>query len=268
MKIGDDTLIKIGQLNTLNRNQKLQPQGAVTSQFGSLFASVLNQLLLETETQASDQSSLTSYAPNMGLGSLFGNNVGLDSLFATIGLNTDGLDSILGSIADGSNASDPSSGNTPLNTATSKLVNDLPINNNQPLRFRSISPEKLNQVLDGKLQGMGQVFIQAGKLYNVDPALLAAISQHETGNGKSHAANEKNNIAGMMGANGLKSYSSVEASIMDMARNLSKNYLGEGLTSISKIGAKYAPIGADNDPTGLNNDWVKGVTHYYHQLRV
>lgn len=102
----------------------------------------------------------------------------------------------------------------------------MPINTEEPLRFQSINPEKLNQVLAGKLTGMGEVFVRAGQKYNINPALITAIAQHETGNGKSRAAIEKNNIAGMMGVNGLKSYTSIEDSIMDMARNLSKNYLG------------------------------------------
>ncbi|MCL6570286.1 MAG: glucosaminidase domain-containing protein [Bacillus sp. (in: Bacteria)] len=144
----------------------------------------------------------------------------------------------------------------------------MPINTEEPLRFQSINPEKLNQVLAGKLTGMGEVFVRAGQKYNINPALITAIAQHETGNGKSRAAIEKNNIAGMMGVNGLKSYTSIEDSIMDMARNLSKNYLGSGLSNITKIGAKYAPIGADNDPTGLNNHWVIGVSKHFDQLRV
>lgn len=138
---------------------------------------------------------------------------------------------------------------------------------NEPLRFQSISSEKINQILDGKLKGMGDAFVSAGQKYNVNPALLTAIAQHETGNGTSKAAYVKNNVAGMMGKYGLKSYSSIEESIMDMARNLSKNYLGIGLTSISKIAGKYAPIGADNDPTGLNNHWVNGVSKYFGQLK-
>ncbi|MHC0038133.1 glucosaminidase domain-containing protein [Pseudoneobacillus sp. C159] len=137
----------------------------------------------------------------------------------------------------------------------------------QSIRFQSISAEQLNQSLDGKLKGMGEIFLREGKRFNIDPALLVAIAKHETGNGHSNAAHEKNNIAGMMGSNGLKTYESVEASIIDMTRNLSKNYLDIGLTSIQKIGAKYAPIGANNDPTGLNNHWVNGVTKYYDQLR-
>jgi hypothetical protein len=138
----------------------------------------------------------------------------------------------------------------------------------EPLMSGTITAEKLDQVLEGKLSGKGAAFIAAGQRYQVDPALLAAIAQHETGNGKSKAAIEKNNIAGMMGRNGLKSYASVEDSIMDMARNLSENYLAKGLTTIAKIGAKYAPVGAANDPTGLNNYWVSGVTKYYNKLNL
>jgi beta-N-acetylglucosaminidase len=147
-------------------------------------------------------------------------------------------------------------------------IRNAPLNTNEPLRFESLSPEKLDLVLAGKLKGMGQAFVRAGQQYNVNPALLAAISQHETGNGKSRASIEKNNIAGMMGINGLKSYASVDDSINDMARNLSKNYLGLGLTDIAQIGSKYAPPGAKNDPTGLNNHWVTGVTKYFDKLRV
>lgn len=35
---------------------------------------------------------------------------------------------------------------------------------------------------------------------------------------------------------------------------------------IEKIQSKYAPINANNDPTGLNNNWVSGVTYFYNQL--
>ncbi|WP_338036742.1 glucosaminidase domain-containing protein [Neobacillus thermocopriae] len=142
------------------------------------------------------------------------------------------------------------------------------ISQNDSLRYEPVSPEKLNHQLKGKLAGMGEAFVQAGQRYNINPALLAAIAIHETGNGKSRAAIVKNNVAGMMGPNGLKHYQSVEDSIMDMARNLSKNYLDKGLTTISKIGGKYAPIGAKNDPTGLNNHWVSGVNRYFNQFKV
>jgi hypothetical protein len=146
------------------------------------------------------------------------------------------------------------------------LQNRLSITSLGSLRFEPIVPQKLNDALEGKLKNMGSVFIQAGQHYNINPALLAAISMHETGNGGSAAANNKNNVAGMMGKNGLKNYASVTESIWDMAQNLAKNYLGQGIASIAKIGAMYAPVGAENDPNGLNHYWVSGVTKYFNQI--
>jgi hypothetical protein len=34
---------------------------------------------------------------------------------------------------------------------------------------------------------------------------------------------------------------------------------------IKFLGKTYAPIGADNDPTGLNRNWVKNVTSLYNK---
>ncbi len=134
------------------------------------------------------------------------------------------------------------------------------------LKFRPTQFIKLDSTLEGKLEGTAAHFINAGKKYDLDPNLLSAIAIHETGNGSSKAVNDKNNVAGMMGKNGLRSYASVEDSIFDMARNLRQNYLNEGKDTIAKIGAKYAPVGAANDPTGLNNHWTQGVSNYYSKL--
>ena len=132
--------------------------------------------------------------------------------------------------------------------------------------FKPIQFLKLDNTLEGKLSGTANHFINAGKKYDIDPSLLSAIAIHETGNGSSRAVNEKNNVAGMMGKDGLRTYASVEDSIFDMARNLRKNYLNQGKDSIAEIGAKYAPVGATNDPTGLNNHWTKGVSRQFNNL--
>ncbi|RNF38775.1 glucosaminidase domain-containing protein [Planococcus salinus] len=134
------------------------------------------------------------------------------------------------------------------------------------LNFKPVQFMKLENTLDGKLSGSAVHFINAGKKYDIDPNLLSAIAIHETGNGSSRAANEKNNVAGMMGKNGLRSYGSVEESIFDMARNLRQNYLDQGKTTVAEIGAKYAPVGAANDPTGLNNHWTTGVSRQLNNL--
>ena len=169
---------------------------------------------------------------------------------------------------------------TPIQVMTQQL--DTPVStNNLPIDTRSVatSPNdmsdfgfkpiqfiKLDNTLEGKLSGTANHFINAGKKYDIDPSLLSAIAIHETGNGSSRAVNDKNNVAGMMGKDGLRSYASVEDSIFDMARNLRKNYLNQGKDSIAEIGAKYAPVGATNDPTGLNNHWTKGVSRQFNNL--
>lgn len=38
----------------------------------------------------------------------------------------------------------------------------------------------------------------------------------------------------------------------------------KGLDFVSFLGATYAPIGADNDPTGLNKNWVGNVSEVFY----
>ena len=47
-----------------------------------------------------------------------------------------------------------------------------------------------------------------------------------------------------------------------MASNLKRLYIDQGLVSIADIQKKYAPVGATNDPTGLNNHWQNGVSKH------
>lgn len=130
----------------------------------------------------------------------------------------------------------------------------------------STSASKLNEKLGGVLSGYGQAFDFAGKKYGIDPAFLASVAMHETGNGTSDAAKNKHNIGGMMGSNGLMSFGSTLEGLDAMASNLKRNYIDQGLVTIDQIQKKYAPVGADNDPTGLNNNWTKGVSSYMQQL--
>jgi flagellum-specific peptidoglycan hydrolase FlgJ len=139
-------------------------------------------------------------------------------------------------------------------------------NDTSDFGFKPVQFIKLENSLEGKLSGTANHFINAGKKYDIDPTLLSSIAIHETGNGSSRAVQDKNNVAGMMGKNGLRSYESVEDSIFDMARNLRKNYLNQGKDTIAEIGAKYAPVGAANDPTGLNNHWTNGVSRQFNNL--
>lgn len=131
----------------------------------------------------------------------------------------------------------------------------------------SASGAKINNNLGGVLKGTGDLFSTIGTKYGIDPALLAAIAIHETGNGTSNAVKNKNNVGGMMGKNGLMTFSSLEEGIDKMASNLKRNYIDKGLNTIEQIQQKYAPNGAANDPTGLNSYWTSGVKKYYNMFK-
>lgn len=121
----------------------------------------------------------------------------------------------------------------------------------------------LNGKLKGGLAGYGNDYLVAGQKYQIDPAFLAAVSMHETGNGRVISGN---NVGGMMGSNGPMEFGSIEEGIDAMAKNLKNLYIDDGLTTPEAIQKRYAPIGAGNDPTNLNNNWLSGVTGFYNSL--
>ncbi|KAF6569102.1 M23 family metallopeptidase [Paenibacillus sp. EKM206P] len=129
-----------------------------------------------------------------------------------------------------------------------------------------INAEQLNKKLGGVLAGKGAQFVQAGLQFGIDPAALAAISMHETGNGTSPASRNRHNVGGMMGANGLMNFASIDDGITAMARNLKVNYADKGIDTIEGVQRKYAPVGARNDPDNLNNNWSKGVVKFMNDL--
>lgn len=118
----------------------------------------------------------------------------------------------------------------------------------------------------GGLAAYRDVFVDAAARNGLDPKLLMAIAMHETGRGTSDAFRLKKNAMGVSDANGPRRFGSVEESIYYMADQLRRNYVNQGLKTVEQIGRKYAPIGAKNDPRGLNQHWVGGVTKYMQEL--
>lgn len=121
--------------------------------------------------------------------------------------------------------------------------------------------------LPAGLRKHADAFVAAGKKHGVDPRFLAAISMQETGGGTSKAIKNKNNAMGIMGKKGLKKFKSVGDSIDAQARSLTREggYY-KGANTISGIGGIYAPVGAKNDPTGLNRHWKTNVGDFYERL--
>lgn len=122
----------------------------------------------------------------------------------------------------------------------------------------------------GVLAGQGAMVASIAEKYGIDPNLLASIMALETGWGTSSAIKNYNNPGGMMDPSSnwmsLTHYSSLAEGIEAVAKNLKNNYINQGLTTISSIGAKYCPVGAANDPNGTNSGWVPSVTKIYNML--
>lgn len=95
--------------------------------------------------------------------------------------------------------------------------------------------------------------------------MLMAISKHETGNWTSSIFKNYHNMGGIIGSHGFRQYSSLDEGIEDFVNLLDRYYINNGRNTIEAIGAKYCPVGASNDPTGLNQHWVPQVTKYYNE---
>ena len=95
--------------------------------------------------------------------------------------------------------------------------------------------------------------------------MVLAISKHETGRWTSSAFKDLNNIGGIMCSTGLKKYKTLSDGIEDTVGILKKYYFDKGLDTLEKIQPKYCPIGAKNDPNGLNNYWLKNTTIFYNE---
>jgi hypothetical protein len=248
--LSNNLLVNKAILNILTSVQDNQ-----TSKSSELFGQLLEQALLQAKMTSSNQDSSSTL-----LGSLNPANftaLGLSSALSGTSSSLVGMPSVM-------ETNSSSMGNSLIDSVQS-LIEGSTLSKGS-LQNQEVDVSTLNGQLEGTLRNAGHLFVEAGKKHQINPAFLAAVSMHETGNGSSNASRFKNNVAGMMGRNGLKSYDSIEESIFEMARNLRNNYLDEGKLTISQIGAKYAPVGAANDPTGLNNHWVKGVQGYFDKM--
>ena len=106
-----------------------------------------------------------------------------------------------------------------------------------------------------------------GRKYGVDPTLMMAIAEFETGHGSSYSARVRNNIAGIMDGKRHRVYRSIREGIEAQAALLKAGYISKGLTTIPQIGRKYSPTGASNDPYNTNWQWPSGVQREYNRIR-
>lgn len=95
--------------------------------------------------------------------------------------------------------------------------------------------------------------------------MLLAISKHETGNWSSKIYKERHNFGGIIRNGRFESYENNEKGIEDMIHVLRDYYFAKGKTTLETIQKSYCPVGASNDPKGLNSYWLPRVTQYYNE---
>lgn len=113
------------------------------------------------------------------------------------------------------------------------------------------------------LVGHGADFVQAGMANGIDPRFLVAVAAQESGLGTAGSGKDINNPFGWGPARPFPSWTDA---INTVAQGLSKGYLSEGRDTIPAIQAKWAPVGAANDPGGLNSNWTTGVSKFYAEM--
>lgn len=106
--------------------------------------------------------------------------------------------------------------------------------------------------------------IQTGMTHE-QAILVISISKHETGKWTSKAFKTKNNFGGIMCSTGLKTYSTYEDGLNSFINLLKNRYFDKGLNTIEEIGNVYCPVGASNDPTGVNQYWIPNITKFYNE---
>jgi hypothetical protein len=121
-----------------------------------------------------------------------------------------------------------------------------------------ITAARLDMFLAGVLSNKGEVFIREARKNNLCPLFLSAIAMHESANGKSKFARQRNNVFGIYLKGKYHSFNSVDECIAYSARLLAGRIYNKNPT-IAGVQKIYCPVGAKNDPKGVNKYWLSGV---------
>lgn len=132
------------------------------------------------------------------------------------------------------------------------------------------SAEEIANKIDGVIKtrrpnapynGYGKIFVREGIKQGIDPRFMAAITGAESSFGEDSGAQSTHNGFGDLDGNArLIPFASWEAGLIHLAKWLKENYINEGKVTVETIRAKWAPAGAANDPTNLNDNWVPNVS--------
>ncbi|ALN77495.1 MULTISPECIES: CHAP domain-containing protein [Staphylococcus] len=122
--------------------------------------------------------------------------------------------------------------------------------------------KKFNQhAQGGALEGKGKEIQKIAEKHKVPPNIFMAIIASESMWGRGENATRQKNPLSVMGTQSIydSTFPTIEDGLNAGAKNLYELYISKGLDSPKKIGPKYAPIGADNDPNNMNARWIPTV---------
>lgn len=140
-------------------------------------------------------------------------------------------------------------------------VKEVEVSKNYDVRqYSVITSGRLDQFLGGVLKNKGQKFIEVARQNNICPIFFAAICMHESANGASKFSREKNNVFGIFKNGKYHNFESVDECIEFAGKLLGgRLYVKGGNYTVLKIQKVYCPVGAKNDPQGLNKYWLDGI---------
>lgn len=127
----------------------------------------------------------------------------------------------------------------------------------------SLNRSAFERTFDGTpLAGKYDQIVASARRAGVSPALLASVVAQETGRGQHMRGN---NPGGLLGKGGLLQFGDLATGIDRTALAVAKNYNAAG-GDLAKMRDAYAPLGAKNDPKGLNGSWLPGVQKFMSDM--
>ena len=108
------------------------------------------------------------------------------------------------------------------------------------------SKSQLEKMVKGTpLEGIEEYALAAEHIHGVNALFIISLAQHESGNGSSSLARNKNNLFGLGAYDSSPyesaiTYASKEECIMEFANIISKTYFSNGRHTLREIGSRYA----------------------------
>lgn len=141
---------------------------------------------------------------------------------------------------------------------TTAHAQELPHCTTDPTEPCGLSASGYDLILDGtELKGIGQALEDGETDTGVNGLFVLAIIAHESGWGSSRLVREENNLGGITGGNGYRSFESRDECIAYMFDLLDRHYISAGRTTIEEISKVYC------DPPG---HWEESVTEIMQEL--